>query len=131
MRKFFYQALTPEEKKELLKLHEVDEPSFKRNMFILPVNSRSLSQKYELFHEQNGNENHSIEFYESSFIKFMMEEVVMSHLREYNPSMIILSYSGKIHLDNEYFVEMIKQLTVISNFRLVFYPNHAKMFCFQ
>lgn len=61
----------------------------------------------------------------------MMEEVVLSHLREYNPSMVVVSYSGKIRIENEYFVELIKQLTVISNFRLMFYPNHAKMFCFE
>lgn len=44
--------------------------------------------------------------------------------------MIILTYSGKVKVDNEYFVEMVKQLTVISNFRLLLYVNHAKMFCF-
>ncbi len=76
-------------------------------------------------------ESSAIEFYESTFVKFMMEEIVISHLREYNPSMIVLSYSGKINIDNDYFVEMVKQLAVISNFRLLFYVNHAKMFCFD
>lgn len=60
LRKFFYQALSSEEKNELLKLHAVEEKDFKRNMFVLPIHSRALSQKYELLCEQNGNENHSL-----------------------------------------------------------------------
>lgn len=55
----------------------------------------------------------------------------MPHLREYNPSMIIVSYSGKINIESTYFIELIKQLTLISNFRLVLYVNQAKMFCFD
>jgi hypothetical protein len=45
--------------------------------------------------------------------------------------MIVLSYSGKVSVENEYFVELIKQLTVISNFRLMMYANQGKMFCFE
>lgn len=100
-------------------------------MFILPIHSRALNEKYELLYDTNGVENNGIEFYESSFVKFMMEEVVMSHLREYNPSVVVLSYSGKVTVDTDYFVELIKQLTIVSNFRLLFYPNQGKMFCFD
>jgi hypothetical protein len=45
--------------------------------------------------------------------------------------MVVVSYSGKVSIENDYFVELVKQLTVISNFRLMLYVNQGKMFCFE
>ncbi len=60
LRKFFYQSLTEEEKKELLKLHAIEEREFKKNMFILPIHSRSLNSKYELLVDSSGHQTASI-----------------------------------------------------------------------
>lgn len=56
LRKFFYQALTEDEKKELLNLHAIEEKEFKKNMFILPIHSKALAEKYELLVDSNGTE---------------------------------------------------------------------------
>jgi hypothetical protein len=54
-----------------------------------------------------------------------------SQILSFNPSIIIISYSQKININNEYFIELIKQLTILSNYKIIFYPNLSKNYLFS
>lgn len=57
-----------------------------------------------------------------------MMQYVSKIIIEFVPSLVVISYSGKIHLENFHFSEIIKQLAIHSNSRMVFYPSMYKTF---
>lgn len=40
----------------------------------------------------------------------------------------MISYSGRIHIEDNHFVEIIQELTKIANYKLIFYPNLTSAF---
>ena len=89
---------------------------------MFPVHSRYLSHKYDL---------RSVEFYQSKFMKFVMKELVYIQIKEFNPSIIVISMSNRLHLDPPFLEEMLKELTVIANMRLLLYNNLARSYAFE
>lgn len=65
-----------------------------KRLFVFPIQSLHLSQKYEL---------RSVEFYQTKFIKFVMKELIYIQIKEFNPSIIVISLSNRLHLDQEFF----------------------------
>jgi hypothetical protein len=57
---------------------------------VLPIHSMHLSQKYDY---------RSVEFYQSKFIKFVMKELIYIQIKEFNPSLIVISVSNRLALD--------------------------------
>lgn len=49
-------------------------------------------------------------------------------MREFNPHIIMVSYSGRIHIEDHHFVEIMQELTKISNYKLLLFPNLTSAF---
>ena len=60
---------------------------------------------------------------ESAYISFMMKELIFSHILDFNPSCIVVSYSQKLRIEEEVFVDLVKELTVLANYKVVFYAT--------
>lgn len=60
-----------------------------------------------------------------------MREVLYSQINDFNPAAIIVSYSGKLHIENRHFVEIMKELTKVSNYKVVMFPNLTKSYVFD
>jgi hypothetical protein len=50
-------------------------------------------------------------------------------MRNFRPTTIILSYSGKIKIDDAHMVELTQELTKISNYKLLFFTNFTAAHC--
>jgi hypothetical protein len=59
-----------------------------KNIFVLPIYSRALS-----LHK---SEIKSIKDYESNFVYYMFHELLNNQIHDFGPSVIIISYSGKL-----------------------------------
>ena len=68
---------------------------------------------------------------ESAYISFMMKELIFSHILDFNPSCIVVSYSQKLRIEEEVFVDLMKELTVLANYKVVFYANLTKNYIFD
>lgn len=53
----------------------------------------------------------------------MMEEIVYNQIREFNPTLIIVSQSGKPMIQSHHFESIIKELCLISNMRVILYTH--------
>jgi hypothetical protein len=40
----------------------------------------------------------------------------------------MISYSGRIHIDDHHFVELLQEFTKIANYKLLFFPNLTSAF---
>jgi hypothetical protein len=59
-----------------------------------------------------------------------MKELVYIHIKEFNPSLIVVSMSHRLHLETPFFEELIKELTIIGNMRIIFYNNFSRNYIF-
>lgn len=50
----------------------------------------------------------NIEPYHSAFIWYIMKELVLNQIREFNPSLVIISQSHLINLKNAHFEAILK-----------------------
>ena len=67
----------------------------KKNLFVFPINCKFLNEKYDFS---------SIEYFESYFIAFIMKEILLNPILEFNPSCIVVSYSQKLNIEKNVFV---------------------------
>ncbi len=58
-----------------------------------------------------------------------MRDFIINQIREFNPSYIMISYSGRLTIEDNHFVEMVQELTKVGNYKLVMYPNMTTGFC--
>lgn len=58
--------------------------------------------------KEPAEENKNIEPYESSFIRFLMRDHLYSEMLKFKAQTIIISYSGKISIENEHFTEIMQ-----------------------
>ena len=58
-----------------------------------------------------------------------MRDFLINQIREFNPSYVMISYSGRVKIEDGHFVEMIQELTKVANYKLIFYPNLTTAFC--
>lgn len=56
-----------------------------------------------------------------------MRDQIYNAMRNYKPSIILLSYSGKLNLTNEHFLEIMQQLIKVQP-KIVFFPNLTSAF---
>lgn len=69
-----------------------------------------------------------IESHESHFIRFVIKDFLLNQIREFNPTIILISYSGRLQLLDAHFVELMQEFTKIANYKLLFYPNLTTSF---
>ena len=55
-------------------------------------------------------------------MRFLLRDHLFAEMRQFMPNIIILSYSGRIHIENDHFVEIMQELSKISP-RVILYPN--------
>lgn len=122
LKKYYLGTLEEEERKELLEYYKLPEKETKKNLFIFPLHSRALSKSHKLPPLYNN---------ETTFISFIMNELMYNQILEFNPSVIVVSYSQKVYIENEYFVEMMKELTITANYKVVFFANLFKNYLFE
>lgn len=53
----------------------------------------------------------------------MIKDFLLNQIREFNPTLVMLSYSGRLHIDDHHFVEILQELTKIANYKLLMFPN--------
>lgn len=58
-----------------------------------------------------------------------MKDFIVNQIREFNPSYVMISYSGRITIDDGHFVELMQELTKVANYKLLFFPNLTTAFC--
>lgn len=73
-------------------------------------------------------DDQSVQQYESNFIYYMFKEVVYTQISDFNPAVILVSYSGKLSIEDYHFTEIIKDLTKIANYKVILFPNLTKTF---
>ncbi len=78
-------------------------PDFNENMYVFPIRMDNLRSNKE-----PAEENKNIEPYESSFIRFLMRDHLYSEMLKFKAQTIIISYSGKISIENEHFTEIMQ-----------------------
>ena len=52
----------------------------------------------------------------------MLRDHLYSEMLRFRPTTILLSYSGRIVLDNDHFLEIVQELSKVCN-RVVLFPN--------
>lgn len=57
-----------------------------------------------------------------------MENIVFADIKKFNPKQIVVSYSGVIQLSTTYFTTLMQQLSIISNRKVIFFPNLTSKF---
>lgn len=58
----------------------------------------------------------------------MIKDFLLNQIREFNPTLIMLSYSGRLHIEDHHFVEILQELTKIANYKLLLFPNLTSAF---
>ncbi len=122
-------SFNPEEYHTIIeKLYEhknsKDTDDFNQNIYVFPIRMSILYEKFkEILENKEDIENH-----ESYFVRFIIRDFVLNQIREFNPTLIMISYSGRIHIEDHHFVELIQELTKIANYKLVLFPNFTAAF---
>ena len=97
---------------------------FNTNIYPFPIRLSILAEKFkDIISTKEDIENH-----ESYFVRFVIKDFLLNQIREFNPSFILISYSGRIHIEDHHFVEIMQELTKIANYKLLFYPNLTSSF---
>lgn len=63
------------------------------------------------------------EFGSSEDILFLFEQTIFSEIRDFVPNAIIVSYSGQLNIQEDHFNEIIRNLTIIADHRVMLFPN--------
>ena len=58
-----------------------------------------------------------------------MKDFLINQIREFHPSMVVVSHSGRIGMGEEHFVEMVQELTKVANYKLVMWNNLTTAMC--
>ena len=56
---------------------------------------------------------------------------MLNQIREFNTTMILISYGGRIHIQDHHFVQMVQEFTKIANYKLMLFPNLTTAFVQQ
>jgi hypothetical protein len=88
-----------------------------RNVFVFPVRMANLRSEKE-----PAEPYRDIEPYESHFIRFMLRDHLFSEMHRFRPTQIVVSYSGRLNIENDHWLELIQELSKICN-RVLFFPN--------
>jgi hypothetical protein len=61
-------------------------------------------------------------------IKWLWQEILSRQAEEWSPDLTILSYNGFLNIGEEDFAEMVRDLTALSDHRIVLFTNMTNMF---
>lgn len=61
----------------------------------------------------------------------MFRELLSNQINDFNPSVIIISYSGKLTIENRHFIEIIKEMVRLGNYKVMLFPNLTKTYLFE
>lgn len=59
---------------------------------------------------------------------FLFENVLFEEIRNFCPNIIMINYNGSLHVNEENFSKIIRTLTIISDHRIVLFPNFCNLF---
>jgi hypothetical protein len=59
---------------------------------------------------------------------FLFENVLFEEIRNFCPNIIMINYNGTLHVNEENFSKIIRTLTIISDHRIVLFPNFSNLF---
>ena len=93
-----------------------------RNLLVFPLHSLMLRESYGLG---------EAEMLQSWACRMLMQEVVLGEVRSFNPSVVVISYSSKLQLTDPHFEEIVRELTVLSNMKLVLYNNCTRAYTYH
>lgn len=68
------------------------------------------------------------EHYESYLIRFLMRKYLYVQIQKFKPTHVIISYSNRIIIEDNHFVEMIQELTNIAKNKVMLFPNFTSSF---
>lgn len=105
--RFFHKHFSCEQEEDQLnqeRLFQAKEEDMKRRLFVLPVHSIRMREGFE----QRGVRFKPIQRQSSSYVLFMMRELIFNQIREFGPSIIIVSYSKGMGLEDSHFEEIVK-----------------------
>ena len=69
----------------------------------------------------------SIEKYESYFLRFAFSNFFGDDLKKFTPNVVILSYSGRISVEEKHFINIIQELASVSERKCIFFPNFTTL----
>ena len=99
--------------------NDKSQEDFNQNLYIFPIRMALLQEKFpEVMEAREDIENH-----ESYFVRFIIKDFLLNQIREFNPTEVMISYSGRIHLEDSHWVELVQELTKIANYKLLLFPN--------
>ena len=90
-----------------------------RNIYVFPVRMDNLKSEKE-----PPEPYRDIEAYESNFIRFMLRDHLYAEMRKFKPTTVIISYSGRISIDHDHFIEIIQELSKLSS-KIMLFPNYT------
>ena len=97
-----------------------------KNMFIYPLRLPIFHQHFNQLIQDDDYNN--IDASESHLIYQIMWYFMINQIREFNPTLIMVSYSGRLKIQNNHFVEIMQELTKLANYKLLFFPNLTAQF---
>ena len=97
-----------------------------RNMFVFPLRLPSMKSHFSDLEEEN--EKNNIDVSESHLIYQIFWYFLINQIRQFNPTFILVSYSGRLHIEDSHFVEIMQELTKLSQYKTIYFPNLTAYF---
>ena len=81
----------------------------------------SLNENFNNF--VNEDQDNNVDISQSHLIYQIFWYFMISQIREFCPTFIMISHSGRLKIEDSHFVEIMQELTKLSNYKLIYYPN--------
>jgi hypothetical protein len=102
---------------------------YNENIFLYPLNSLYLRRAYSLSQAGKPIENRKLPILESSVdLKWLWQEIISRQAEEWTPDLTIISYNGFLNISEEDFGEIVKDLTALSDHRIILFTNMTGLF---
>ena len=87
------------------------------NIYILPVIFQYLFKEMVIKGEGDARNNSSY------FVWALLRDFLGDDIKKFNPTYVVVSYSGRINLLDAHFTLLLQELCLASNRRVLFFPN--------
>lgn len=98
-----------------------------RNLFVFPLRLSTLNENFNNLVPEE--EDDTIDVYESFLILQIFKYFLINQIKEFGGSYIIVSHSGRLNIEDSHFVQIMQELTKLSHYKIVYYPNLSTRFC--
>lgn len=98
-----------------------------RNLFVFPLRLSTLNENFNNLVPED--EDDTIEVYESFVILQIFKYFLVNQIKEFGANYIIVSHSGRLNIEDSHFVEIMQELTKLSHYKIVYFPNLSTRFC--